>query len=199
MKPSTLASGVRSSCETMLTSSVFIRSLSRSSAFCCSSSAWFCSMRSAMSLNAWVSSPISPGPCGGSRSDHSPPASRVAPEATARTGRPIAARQEHAEENDQRRRGADSDRADDHGQVGASLGVAGCVRGKRVLGREEAIEDVLDRVGVPLPFFRNQRVPADRGFVLHHGYERLHEVEVLPDPLLHLLGPPALHRVVGDE
>ena len=31
VKPSTLASGVRSSCDTMLTSSVFIRSLSRNS------------------------------------------------------------------------------------------------------------------------------------------------------------------------
>ena len=37
------------------------------------------------------------------------------------------------------------------------------------------------------------------GSSCHHGYERLHEVEVLPDPLLDLLGPPALHRVVGDE
>ena len=89
MNPSTLASGVRSSCETMLTSSVFPRSLSRSSSFCSSSSSCVTSSRSAISLNARVSSPTSPGPSWGSRSESSPPAMRPAPSATARTGRPI--------------------------------------------------------------------------------------------------------------
>ena len=88
MKPSTLASGVRSSWETMFTSSVFIRSLSRSSSFCASSSLRPCSSRSAIELNACVSSPTSPGPSGGSRSESSPPAIRFAPDAAARIGRP---------------------------------------------------------------------------------------------------------------
>jgi hypothetical protein len=89
VKPSTLASGVRSSWETMLTSSVLLRSLSRSSSFCCSISSCVTSRRSAISLNARVSSPTSPGPSSGSRSESSPPAIRPAPSATARTGRPI--------------------------------------------------------------------------------------------------------------
>ena len=88
MKPSTLASGVRSSWETMFTSSVFIRSLSRSSSFCASSSLRPCSSRSAIELNARVSSPTSPGPSLGSRSESSPAASRFAPDAAARIGRP---------------------------------------------------------------------------------------------------------------
>ena len=48
MKPMTLARGVRSSCETMLISSDFSRSLSRSFAFCRSGSARLASRRSAI-------------------------------------------------------------------------------------------------------------------------------------------------------
>ena len=139
MNPSTLASGVRSSWDTMLTSSVFIRSLSRSSVFCASSSAWFCSIRSAISLNAWVSSPISPGPCGGSRSDHSPPASRLAPSATARTGLPI----ERARKTPKRMISAAEAPMPIAPTITArldqSLGVAACVGRECVLGRQEAI------------------------------------------------------------
>ena len=89
MKPLTLASGVRSSCETVLSRSVFRRSLSRSAAFWRSSSARLASRCCVIALNDLVSSPTSPGPSSSSRSDSLPPAISLAPDATARTGRPI--------------------------------------------------------------------------------------------------------------
>jgi len=86
VKPSTLASGVRSSWETIRTSSDLRRSLSRSFSFWLSSSRSRRSSSSAMWLNAEVSSPTSPGPPSASRTDRSPAASWLAAVATSRTG-----------------------------------------------------------------------------------------------------------------
>jgi hypothetical protein len=82
-----LASGVRSSWETIVISSDLARSLSRSCSFWISSSRRPYSTDCAIVLNAVVSSLISAGPPAGMRVERSPAAIRVAPLATTRTGR----------------------------------------------------------------------------------------------------------------
>ena len=81
-----LASGVRSSCATIVISSDFARSLWRS----CSFWRWRFrrpdSTEEAIELNAPVSSRISAGPSCGMRIEKSPEAIRAAPVATSRTG-----------------------------------------------------------------------------------------------------------------
>ena len=81
-----LVSGVRSSCETMLTSCDFSRSLWRSSSFSTSSSRFPCSSERAIALKALVRAWISAAPCSGRRVERSPAATRLAPSATVRTG-----------------------------------------------------------------------------------------------------------------
>ena len=80
-------SGFRSSCETMLTSWDFSRSLCRSSSFWAWSSRFPCSSDRAIALKARVSAWISAAPRSGSRVERSPAATRLAPVATVRTGR----------------------------------------------------------------------------------------------------------------
>ena len=82
-----LASGVLSSCETMLTSSDFSRSLCRSCSFWVSSSRLLCSSERAIALNERDRSRISAAPTSGSRVERSPAATRLAPAAAVRTGR----------------------------------------------------------------------------------------------------------------
>ena len=74
MYPRMLASGVRSSCETIVISSDFARSLSRSCSFWISSARLPCSTDSTIELKALVSSLISAGPPCGMRIVRSPAA-----------------------------------------------------------------------------------------------------------------------------
>ena len=198
VNPSTLASGVRSSCETMFTSSVFIRSLSRSSSFCaCSSSlpssqplrhrvegvrqvadlAWAVLGQAVLELAGREATGA-----GGDCTDRS--ADRLG--------------QHDAEENDQRRRGPDCDDPDDDGDLRASPGHPRRLRGELVLRAPELAEQLPDLIGVDLPTLCEGALLGDaRGFLQVRDQQRHELVDVLPDPLRQCVGARPLAGIVG--
>ena len=139
------------------------------------------------------------GPCSGSRSDHSPAASRLAPEATARTGRPI----ERERKTPKRMISAAEAPMPTAPTMTARLDRLSASRPASAASASSAVRKRSNTFWISSV----NRFPssATSGSLpiegvsftsLTSGYD---EFDVLPDPLLHLLCPPALHRVVHDE
>ena len=139
-----LASGVRSSCETIVISSDFARSLSRSCSFCRSRFRRPCSTDAAIELNAPVSSRISAGPSCGMRIEKSPDGD------PRRAGRDVADRvcdrpdevAHHEQQHDAG--GAERDDADQHGVARARRSRSRRGRGEPVLAGEQGRQPAPD-------------------------------------------------------
>ena len=160
------------------------------------------SSRSAISLNARVSSPTSPGPSSGSRSESSPPAIRPAPSATARTGRPIERASTIPKSAISAIEAPDCDGADEHGDVRALVCVACGFGGELVLLRRETA----GRAGGSRPSARLPFCASVASFLLRPGHllqdrDQLRDERegVLPNLVLDLPCLVPLARIVPDQ
>ena len=196
MKPSTLASGVRSSWETMFTSSVFIRSLSRSSSFWASSSLRPSSQPLRHRVERLRQLADLSGPF------------RRQPQRELAARDPVRARRrrpdrasdracEHdPEERDQRHRRQDRDGADEHGEIGAPVRRRLRPSTTSVFSTARKLpEEAPDLVRLHLAVLRQAGVLVEAGLLAQQRDQRRDEVvHVRPDPRHQHLRPRPLGR-----